>query len=134
MDPTTLPDILMAPVERGVEFIPRAGRFHVMDFPIVAQSEIEGTVAFKGGKQGRGVSGLRLQLVDRNGKIRGAARSERGGYFFFEQVLPGSYELAIDPAQADKLGICISDGERVEVGAEGSIQSLDVEVRECSLG
>jgi len=134
VDPTTLPDILMAPVERGVEFIPRAGRFHVMDFPIVAQSEIEGTVSFEGGKQGRGVSGLRLQLVDTDGKIRGTARSERGGYFFIEQVLPGSYELAIDPAQADKLGICISDGERVEVGAEGSIQSLDIEVRECSLG
>ena len=131
VDPTTLPDILMVPVERGVEFVPRAGRFHVMDFPIVAQSEIEGTVSFKGAKQGRGVSGLRLQLVDTDAKIRGTARSERGGYFFFEQVLPGSYQLAVDPEQAGKLGICISDAERVEVGAEGSIQSFDIEVREC---
>jgi hypothetical protein len=34
----------MAPASRGTEIVPRAGRFHVMDFPIIALSEVEGTV------------------------------------------------------------------------------------------
>ena len=132
VDPTTLPDILMVPVERGIEFVPRAGRFHVMDFPIVAQSEIEGTVSFRGNSRGRGVSGLRLVLVDGTGKVGGNARSERGGYFFFEEIKPGSYELVIDRGQAERLGICMADAAPVTVGPEGSIQSLEIEVHECA--
>lgn len=131
VDPSTLPDILMAPVERGVEIVPRAGRFHVTDFPIVALSEIEGTVAFKDAENGRGVSGLRLQLIDESGEIGGAVRSERGGYFYFELIKPGTYKLAIDPAQAKRLGICILDEPQVAAEPSGGIYSLKASVRSC---
>ncbi|KWV91484.1 carboxypeptidase-like regulatory domain-containing protein [Erythrobacter sp. YT30] len=131
VDPSTLPDILMAPVERGVEIVPRAGRFHVMDFPIVALSEIEGTVSFKDDASGRGVSGLRLQLIDERGEIGGTVRSERGGYFFFELIKPGTYTLVIDPSQAERLGICMLGDPQITVEPVGGIYSLDANVTSC---
>ncbi len=133
VDPSTLPDILMAPVNRGIEIVPRAGRFHETDFAIVELSEIEGTVAFGDDEEGRGVSGLRLQLVDQAGQARHFVRTERGGYFFFEEVKPGTYEIVIDPEQAERLNICLGQEERLTVSPSGDVLSRDLRVRECAV-
>src|SRR5262249_37142206 len=47
VDPTTLPDIALAPVTRGIELVPRPGRVHRADFAVVAMSEIEGSAYFE---------------------------------------------------------------------------------------
>lgn len=131
IDQSTLPDLLMAPVNPGIEIIPRAGRIHQTDFPIVELSEVEGSVTFVDEGSGRGVSGLRLQLVDRNGEAQHFVRTERGGYYFFEQVKPGIYAITIDPEQAQRLGICLSEAEQVTVLPTGDIISRDLKVRAC---
>lgn len=132
VDPTTLPDILMAPASRGMEIVPRPGRFHVMDFPILALSEIEGTVTFAGTSAARGVSGLRLLLIDNKGEIAGSTRTERGGTYFFEQVLPGKFTLALDPEQSTRLGICMVGSAVIEVSPISDVYIQDAVIRECS--
>ncbi|MCU0946744.1 MAG: hypothetical protein MUF47_00620 [Porphyrobacter sp.] len=134
VDPSTLPDILMAPASRGVEIVPRAGRFHVMDFPIIALSEIEGTISFAGagGSAARGVSGLRLVLIDSKGEVAGSTRTERGGSYFFEQVKPGRFTLALDPEQAKRLGICMVGTVTVTVAPTSDIYTQDAVIRECT--
>ncbi|WP_052761837.1 carboxypeptidase-like regulatory domain-containing protein [Aurantiacibacter luteus] len=131
VDPSSLPDIAMAPVNRGVEIVPRPGRFHVLDFPVVEVSEVEGTVTFVDGANERGVSGLRLLL---RGAREGAeywTRTERGGYYFYEQVMPGEYEVVIDPEQAARLGICLDAGEPLVVSSQGSFVERNLTVRVC---
>ncbi|PLK23296.1 hypothetical protein C0V72_10565 [Porphyrobacter sp. TH134] len=132
IDPSSLPDILLAPVSRGVEIVPRAGRFHVMDFPVVALSEIEGTITFAGTDSARGVSGLRLLLLDKEGAIAASTRTERGGTYFIEQVKPGTFKLALDPEQAARLGICMDDGAIIAVSPDGGIYTLDAVIRQCT--
>ncbi len=131
VDPSSLPDIAMAPASRGVQIIPRSGRFHVMDFPIVALSEIEGTITFEGAEEARGVSGLRLVLLDSAGKIAGTTRTERGGFYFFEQIKPGTFKLALDPKQAQQLGICMAQNAAIKIAPAGDIYTLDAIIREC---
>ncbi|MFC3099894.1 hypothetical protein [Altererythrobacter lauratis] len=132
IDPATLPDITMAPARRGIEIVPRAGRIHVAAFPVVELSEVEGTVSFTGGDGNRGVSGLRLQLRDALGEVAHTTRTERGGYYFFEQVRPGPYALVIDPAQAERLGICLASPQRLEVPATGTLIARDLAVATCA--
>lgn len=132
VDPSSLPDIMMAPASRGVEIVPRAGRFHVMDFPIVALSEIEGTITFEGADTTRGVSGLRLVLLNSNGEVAASVRTERGGYYFFEQIKPGTFALALDPDQAAQLGVCLTGDLAIRVAPAGDIHNLDAVVRECA--
>lgn len=133
-DPSSFPDIMMAPVNRGIEIVPRAGRFHVSDFAIVSLSELEGTVTFAGGDSSRGVSGLRLQLVAEGGEAEHFVRTERGGYFFFEQVKPGQYQLIIDPQQAARLGICLTAMDPVIIAPAGDIVMRDAQVYTCEDG
>lgn len=131
VDPTSLPDIMMAPIERGIEIIPRPGRFHITDFPIVALSEVEGTVAFEGDAGNRGVSGIKLRLVDDSGEVRGLARSGRGGYFFIEQIKPGVVRLELDPEQAGSLGLCLAERLSFEISSAGETYYENLRVRLC---
>ncbi|WP_395327925.1 hypothetical protein WBP06_12090 [Novosphingobium sp. BL-8H] len=132
VDPTSLPDIALAPVTRGIEVVPRPGRIHRADFAVVAMSEIEGTAYFEaaarsGGKaRSRGVSGLQLRLIDAAGKVASSARTEADGFYLFEQVRPGRYTLAIDPDQAARLKIVLRDAVAVDVGPSGSTLSRDL--------
>lgn len=134
IDPSSLPDIAMAPAARGVEIVPRAGRFHRSDFAVVELSELEGTVRFGGADSNRGVSGLRLQLRDPQGAAVQTVRTERGGYFFFEQVRPGTYALIIDPEQAARLGICLNEQASVVVAPLGDVLSRNLTVTSCPPG
>lgn len=134
IDPSTLPDLLMAPVNRGIEIVPRAGRIHQTDFAVVELSEVEGNVTFGDDGNGRGVSGLRLQLRNAGGEPQHFVRTERGGYYFFEEVKPGTYEIIIDPEQAERLGICLGSAERVTILPTGDTVSRDLEVRSCEVG
>ena len=122
----TLPDIAMAPVSEGIEIVPRAGRIHVSGFAIEALSDIEGTAYVSEG--GREVSGLRLLLLDGAGKPVAKARTASGGSFLFEQVRPGHYRLAIDPGQAQRLGITLSPAPAVTIGAKSATVRIDVRV------
>ncbi len=131
-DPSSLPDIAMAPASRGVEIVPRPGRIHTLDFPIVELSEVEGTVVFADGDSTRGVSGLRLKLRSKADGQEYWTRTERGGYYFYEQVRPGDYEIMIDPAQADRLGVCLDEAGSLVVPSTGTIIEQDLSVKTCA--
>ncbi len=126
VDPTTLPDIALAPVTRGIELVPRPGRVHRTDFAVVAMGEIEGSAYFEGAGRSRGVSGLQLRLLDAAGKVAANARTEADGFYLFEQVRPGHYTVAIDPDQAARLKIALRDAVPFDVGPTGSTLSRDV--------
>lgn len=138
IDPSSLPDILLAPVSRSIEIVPRPGRFHIADFPIMALSEIEGTVTFAENDSARGVSGLRLQLLKQTGVAsdtdeENVVRTERGGYFFFERVKPGTYSFIIDPDQAERLNLCLAPTEPLVVPPTGDILQRNLTVSECAV-
>lgn len=119
IDSASLPDIAMAPARPGVEIVARPGRIPVVDFAIERLSDIEATAVYADGSHKRGVAGLVLQLVDRNGRLMAHARSENDGFTLMEQIRPGDYTLQIAPDQARNLKIrLVSDGH-VHVGIDG---------------
>ena len=131
VDTTTLPDITLEPVATGIEIVPRPGRIHSSDFPVVALSEVEGTVTFESGNDRRGVSGVRLQLRNLEGEVTGIARTEIDGYFFFEKIKPGTHVVMLDDEQAARLQLCLADVAPVVVGYESDIYLRDLTVRRC---
>ncbi len=127
-----MPDIDLAPAVEGIEIVPRPGRIHSAEFPIVALSEVEGTVSFNQGATAKGVSGVRLKLQDASGKDVSFAKTEIDGYFFFERIKPGTYTLRLDADQAKRLNLCAAQDYTVSVGFEPDIIKTDVAIRQCS--
>ncbi|WP_295633195.1 hypothetical protein [Novosphingobium sp.] len=130
LDTDTLPDIALAAVTTGIEVVPRAGRIHVSDFAIVALSEIEGIARFAGpGQSKRGVSGLVLLLRDAGtGKQVARVRSEADGFFYFEQVRPGTYRIELDPGQAQSLHLLMEETHTIVIGSKSAVQHLEVTI------
>lgn len=132
IDPTSLPDINLAPAKPGLEVVPRAGRLQALDYPVLAVSEVEGVARFVSDTGSKEVSGVRLTLTDENGKLAGMVRTEVDGYYFFERVLPGRYRLSIDPEQAGRLNLCPVDLGTITVGYEPDVVVRDIEIRSCT--
>lgn len=97
----------------------------------MALSEIEGTAYYAEGGQKRGVSGVRLQLIDANGKMIEFAKTEVDGYFFFEQVQPGTYEIRLDPEQSARLKLCLDEAYTALAKSEADVIKRDVVLHRC---
>lgn len=132
LDPTSLPDISLGPVSGGIEIVPRPGVIHATDFAVVALSEIEGITRFESAGSIKGVSGVRLQLIDARNQVVAATRTEIDGYYFFEEVRPGPYRIVVDEEQASRLNLCLSGPDALQVGNESDVHTRDLVLRRCS--
>ncbi|HSM54079.1 MAG TPA: SdrD B-like domain-containing protein, partial [Erythrobacter sp.] len=133
IDPSSLPDIDLAPAKPGIELVPRAGRLQTVDYAVIAVSEIEGIASFVSDSGTKGVSGVKLQLADENGKVVGIVKTELDGYYFFERVPPGRYRITLDPDQASRLNLCPVDFGTITVGFESSLVAKDIEIGVCAI-
>lgn len=117
VDPDSLGDIALAPRDPGIAFLPRPGRIHVAEFPVVEVTEIYGTVSFHrdDNNDDRPMSGIRLELIDGHGKVIGYARTGGDGAYFFEQVPPGEYRIRLESEQASRFGLTIREDAVVSV-------------------
>ncbi len=124
LDPTTLEDPQWKPLTPGTRVLPRPGRVELVEFPVVATSEIEGTVylAEKGGKR-RGIGDAQLELVDDKGQVVATTTSSADGYYLLHQVTPGHLRVRVAPDQAQKLKLDGALELAIEVPADGNFIS-----------
>ena len=93
-----------------VEFVPRAGRVGVAHYAFVQNGETSVHARFVAHDgSSRPLSALTLQLMDENGKVVAAGRTEFDGSLLIEALRPGRYRVIIDPEQADRLGLKLKE-------------------------
>jgi hypothetical protein len=92
IDASSLPDPFVQPATSGVVVTPRPGVPVVIELPLVSAGEISGTLLREGG---RILSGVDIELIDKNGRVVKTTRSEYDGFFLFESVPYGRYKLRI---------------------------------------
>ena len=119
----------------GIQIVPRRGRTHVIDFPIVSIGEVEGTVFFQTSDAMQAVGGVILGLQKNSGNAPPVwLRSEADGYFYFERIRPGSYQIILDENQATRLNICFApdSAPSITVPAEGGALTTSISLSRCS--
>jgi Carboxypeptidase regulatory-like domain len=92
IDASSLPDPFIQPATSGVVVTPRPGVPVVIELPLVSAGEISGTLLREGG---RVLSGVDIELLDKNGRVVKTTRSEYDGFFLFESVPYGRYKLRV---------------------------------------
>jgi len=106
LNPDSLPDPFMMPLQKGFSVTPRGGFIDTADIPIVYASEVEGSVfIYDQFNRENTVSNITVTLYDEAGEKYASTVSEYDGYYLFTDVLPGDYEIEIDQAyvQTNKL-------------------------------
>ncbi len=119
IDASTLPDPFVQPATGGVVVTPRPGIPVIIELPLVSAGEISGNLQREGG---RILSGVDIELLDRNGRVVKTTRSEYDGFFLFEFVPYGRYSLRITAISANVVGVEMALPTAAELGKNsGSI-------------
>ena len=87
--------------------------------PVARAADVEGTVARL--KTGDGVANLLVALIDDDGRVAGAATTDAGGFFRFEDVPPGPYTVRLSGLELAGLrpGTTAFDPEAREIAVAG---------------
>jgi hypothetical protein len=97
-----LADPFVQPALPGVVITPRPGVAQIVELPLVSAGEINGTLQRDDGKT---LSGVDIELIDKNGLMLKVTRSEYDGYFLFEGVPYGHYSLRVNALAANIVGV-----------------------------
>lgn len=102
VDSSSLPDPLVQPAGLGVAVTPRPGLAMTVDLPLVGAGEILGNLVGRGDDP---LEGVDLQLVNSNDLVIAVTRSDYDGFFLFESVPYGQYELGLTKLSASAIGL-----------------------------
>lgn len=119
IDAASLPDPFVQPATSGVVITPRPGIPTIIELPLVSAGEISGSLQREGGKS---LSGVDVELLDKNGRVVKTTRTEYDGFFLFEFVPYGNYRIRIAPLAANIIGVAADLLKAAELGkANGSV-------------
>jgi len=123
----SLEDPLWVPAREGFRFTPRPGTAPLLEFPVVASGEIEGTVVLRKGQKTTQAANVHLQLLEEGGAVVRDARSEVDGFYLFERVPPGRYRIRVEPDQVRRLGLVPPPELAVAIGPDGeTVRGVDL--------
>ena len=112
VDGASLEDPAFKPVNAGKEVVLRPGVPVRLEFPIAPTGSTEGTVYLKSTSGNiRPASNVTVDIV-RDGKIVKSVKTAFDGYYIFEFVTPGVYTVQINPDQAQRLNLSVSESPK----------------------
>jgi hypothetical protein len=117
IDAGSLPDPLIQPAGPGMVVTPRPGIAATVDLALAPAGELDGTLVRDGGT---GIEGVDLELVDRAGRVVARTRSDFDGFFLFERVPYGQYDLRISKLSADAARLSAQLGQQARIDARTS--------------
>lgn len=100
IDAGSLPDPYLQPSGSGVVVTPRPGVAARVELPLVAAGEIDGTLVKSSGV---GIAGVKMELLDIEGRVFATTATEFDGFFLFDRVPYGRYSLRIEKLSADAI-------------------------------
>ncbi|MEP3225288.1 MAG: carboxypeptidase regulatory-like domain-containing protein [Parasphingorhabdus sp.] len=121
IDSGSLPDPYVQPALPGVVITPRPGVAATVELPLVSAGEVEGTLLRKGGGV---LAGVGLELLDVEGRVTHQTQSEFDGFFLFEGVPYGAYNLKIQELSAQAIGMAPALNIRAVVDDDNQVAKL----------
>ncbi|MBT2135258.1 carboxypeptidase regulatory-like domain-containing protein [Croceibacterium sp. LX-88] len=121
IDESTLPDPFLMPQGKGVVVTPRPGISSVIEIAVSPTGEVEGTL---NGPENVPLAGAKLNLIDCNGAVAASTVSEYDGFFLFDRVVYGRYQLRLASDSQAVLGVDAHVADGIEIGPQQTIDRL----------
>lgn len=118
LDRDLLKDTTLRPMRDGYSVVTRPGQIIHLDFPITGTADITGNVLLTSPVSKKALGGLKVELLNENGKIIRAAISEFDGFYILEGVPPGHYYLAVNEDQLEEKNY-IANYHEINIGVDG---------------
>jgi len=121
IDTSSLSDPFLQPSLPGVVVTPRPGVAMTVELPLVGSGEVEGTLVRRGGGP---LAGVGLELLDQQGRVSRETQTEYDGFFLFEGVPYGEYNLRVAKLSAQAIGLSPILGKRAIVDENNQVAKL----------
>ncbi len=121
LDEGSLGDPYLAPGTAGMVIVPRPGVPLEVELPVSRSGEVEGLLLSTSGYE---MQGVQLELVDARGAVVAETISEFDGFFLFDRVPYGTYQLRIAPGMARRLEVKSQLETSIKVGQPDEITRL----------
>jgi hypothetical protein len=128
VDEDTFSDPTMMVSSDGFAVAARRGLLQQYDIPVVKGGELDGVIYIRD-KEGveEPAPYVRLRLVNAQGDVISTTLSQYDGYYLFEKILPGSYEIRVDTSTGRQRGTTPERLKQVKISNRGDL-ILDVEL------
>lgn len=123
LDLATLTDPFLIPATKGLSAVGHTGGIVDLEFPVTFSGEIEGDVVARipgGDVPARHIG---LELLDSRGERLMTTVSEFDGYFLFQEVPPGWYEIVVLPHALERRRLNAPAPLAVQIPAEGGVSA-----------
>lgn len=123
VNPGSLADPFWIPSKEGISILPRPGLVKTLLIPIVSAGEIEGVVSYAPNLFNPSMEQGRVPLLLtplQNGKPL-TTESTFDGFYLFEKVPPGRYQLSVEPAFLSARNLQTRQPMTVEIGTDGTL-------------
>jgi hypothetical protein len=121
--PETLEDPLWNTALDGINIVPRPGNSMVLDFPIFMTGEIDGTVYLDKSGRSFGVGNVKVQLVDRYGRVLQTVETAYDGFYIISKIPFGEYYLRVSSSQLEELNLEPVSDELININSNDPFQS-----------
>jgi len=121
IDVTSLEDPMLVPKKALQVVVPRPGVPAEVEIGLVGGGDVEGALVKNGGL---GFEGVKLELVDANGKVVATTMTDFDGFFLFERVAYGSYAIRVAKDSAAAARIAIDLGLHFTLTPDKSVARL----------
>ncbi len=81
---------------KRAKVVSHAGGVNSINVPMFVTVEIEGSIAIERGERTKAVGGIEVYLSTPNGEIVATTLTEFDGYYIFDGIAPGRYEIRFD--------------------------------------
>jgi len=131
----SLEDPFWVPSQHGVSIAPHPGETKTLEFPVVTTGEIDGTLFER--KEDGSLTPLRnreIVLYDESGHEIDRIKSEYDGFYLFEKVLPGDYEVELAREDSGQSQSAAGSIGHALIGSDGTvINGLDFVIQGATI-
>lgn len=110
---TALPNPTLAPLKSEFSFVTDPNRYKRIELPLYRTGTIEGKVTLHKNGSEEGLGGVRLLLKGLDRTYKETIRTFSDGSYYSMNLLPGKYEMEVDPTQLNFL-VAISEPRQLE--------------------
>jgi hypothetical protein len=132
IDENSFADPSMMLSGEGFAVAARRGLVQQFDIPVVKGGELDGVIYIRDEDGAENAAPyVRLSLVNAEGNVISSTRSEYDGYYLFEKILPGSYQIQVDTSKGQQRGTTPERLKQVKISNRGDlITDIDFVLRQ----
>ncbi len=121
IDESSLPDPFLMSRGGGIVVTPRPGVPAVIELAVAPTGEVEGLLT---SPEGTPLGGAKLELLDARGQVVSRTMSEYDGFFLFERIPYGRYQLQLADETRAVLGVGAALADAIELGPDHTLDRV----------